>query len=407
MPFFLILFFSLASPTLVNAASANSAQKTLELNFFWSQNCPHCLEAKPFMTELTKKYSWLQLNSYNLVQHPEHVKRYIKLAKELGVAANSVPAFIFCGQIYTGFQSADSTGKMLEQQLIACYQQKTPEQKNEYFTLPLLGKLHYSEFSLPVFTLIIASLDAFNPCAFFVLFFLLSLIVHTRDRLRIALIGGVFVIFSGLMYFLFMAAWLNLFLWTEELDYITAIAGFIAVSIGLINLKDYFFFQQGLSLSIPDSAKSTLFKRMRSITQQGKWPATLAATILLSIVANSYELLCTAGLPMIYTHVLTLNHLSHNVYYAYLALYNVIYILPLLAIVSFFTYHLNGKKISEKEGRLLKLLSGNMMLGLGGILLLTPDLLTNLWISVSVLGSAVLLTVIIHFLFQMGMKIKK
>ena len=66
--------------------------------------------------------------------------------------------------------------------------------------------------SLPLFTVIIGALDSFNPCAFFVLLFLLSMLIHARSRKKMFLIGGIFVFFSGFIYFLFMAAWLNVFL---------------------------------------------------------------------------------------------------------------------------------------------------------------------------------------------------
>ena len=124
----------------------------------------------------------------------------------------------------------------------------------------------------------------------------------------------------------------------------------------------------------------------------------IIATIVLAIAANSYELLCTAGLPMVYTRVLTLNELSSIQYYLYLAFYNVIYIIPLLLIVVMFTLTLGSKKISEKAGRLLKFLSGSMMLGLGAILLLKPEWLNNMLISVAVIGGSILLTVLLALL---------
>jgi hypothetical protein len=271
-------------------------------------------------------------------------------------------------------------------------------QLQENFNIPWLGSIHYQEFSLPVFTLIIATLDAFNPCAFFILFFLLSLMVHHRSRARMLVIGCTFVLCLGLMYFLFMSAWLNLFLITDQLMIITAIAGLIAISFGLINIKDYFFFKQGISLSLSESAKSRLFSQIRSLTQSENWSTMIIATLILAIAANSYELLCTAGLPMVYTRVLTLNELSNTQYYLYLAFYNVIYIIPLLVIVLMFTLTLGSKKLSEQEGRLLKLLSGSMMLGLGMILLLKPEWLSNMLISVAVISGAILLTVSVALL---------
>ena len=124
----------------------------------------------------------------------------------------------------------------------------------------------------------------------------------------------------------------------------------------------------------------------------------IVATIILAIAANSYELLCTAGLPMVYTRVLTLNDLSSTQYYLYLAFYNVIYIIPLLLIVLMFSLTLGSKKLSEQEGRLLKLLSGSMMLGLGTILLLKPEWLSNMLVSVGVIGGSILLTALVALL---------
>lgn len=391
--FILLLSFLSFAAQAVSTNTQAVHNKNIELYFFWSHRCPHCLTAKPFVENLAERYSWLTLHSHDLINNQLAVNLYIKMAKQLKQNANAVPGFIFCEQMLIGFDSIASTGKELEQKLLACHQ-KTKQQTSaeEFFEIPLFGKIHYQDFSLPVFTLIIAALDAFNPCAFFVLFFLLSLIVHTRERFRIAMVGGTFVFFSGLMYFIFMAAWLNLFLLTQQLSIITAIAGLIAIIVGMVNIKDYFFFKQGVSLSIPDTAKSQLFKKMRHITQTAQWPAMLAATALLAIVANSYELLCTAGLPMVYTRVLTLNELSSTQYYLYLAFYNLIYIVPLLMIVSLFTITLGNKKLSEQEGRLLKLLSGGMMLGLGGLLFFAPDLLNNMLASISVIAIAIIIT---------------
>lgn len=389
----------------INLKAENGAinQKTNEvtLYYFWSRYCPHCIEAKPVIHKLSKTYPWLTIHSYDLVGNKDNQKRYLQMADKLKQSANAVPAFVFCDQMMVGYDSAETTGKELEDRLLACHRQENSRQKQETFIVPGLGEIHYQDFSLPAFTLVIAALDAFNPCAFFVLFFLLSLMVHLKDRVRMMVIGTTFVLCSGFMYFLFMSAWLNLFLITEQLIFITAIAGLIAVIFGLLNIKDYFFFKQGVSLSLSDSARSKLFTRMRVLTQSGSWPTMILATIILAIAANSYELLCTAGLPMVYTRVLTLNELSNTQYYSYLAFYNLIYIIPLFLIVVVFTFTLGSKKLSEQEGRLLKLLSGSMMLGLGTILLLKPDWLSNMMVSVGVIGGAILMTGLGAFIQKM------
>jgi hypothetical protein len=246
-----------------------------------------------------------------------------------------------------------------------------------------------------VFTAIVAGLDAFNPCAFFVLLFLLSLLVHTRDRTRMAVVGFTFVAISGILYFAFMAAWLNVFLVTGHLKWITATAGVIAITIALLNLKDYARPGSKGSLSIPESAKPGLFARMRGLVGDDRFVPVLGATVALAVVANSYELLCTAGLPMVFTRVLTMHDLSTPEYYGYLAFYNMIYVLPLFGIVIAFVWTLGSRKLQPEEGRALKLLSGTMMLGLGAVLLLAPELLEQIGVAVGILAVAVVVTIIV------------
>jgi hypothetical protein len=104
-----------------------------------------------------------------------------------------------------------------------------------------------------------------------------------------------------------MAAWLNLFLVVGGAPIVTLVAGIVALIIGLLNTKDYFWYKQGPSLVIPESAKPGLFRRMRALLVADNTAAMLFGTATLALAANSYELLCTAGFPMVYTRTLTLN----------------------------------------------------------------------------------------------------
>lgn len=265
-------------------------------------------------------------------------------------------------------------------------------EEQETVQVPLLGEQKASDLSLPAFTVIIAGCDAFNPCAFFVLLSLLSLLIHARSRGRMLLVGGIFVLFSGLFYFLFMAAWLNVFMLAGQLTLITMGAGLLAVAVALINIKDYFAYRRGISLSIPESAKPGLFERMRRlVAATNLWPMLLG-TLALAAAANTYELLCTAGFPMVFTRVLTLRELPVASYYSYLVFYNLIYVIPLAAIVLAFTFTLGSRKLQQGEGRILKLLSGVMMLLLGSVILLAPGLLQSAVTAVALLLGSIGLT---------------
>ena len=247
--------------------------------------------------------------------------------------------------------------------------------------VPIIGKVDISKISLPLFTLLIAGLDGFNPCAMWVLSFLLTLLLYSKSRRKMLLVGLIFVITSGVIYFIFMTAWLNFFLIFGYIKLIRLIIGGIAILMGIINLKDSFWFKKGLSLTIPDKAKPKLFKSMRKIVKEAQKSdkkislSLIIGTMALAVSANLIELACTAGFPAVYTRILTLKQLNVISYYAYLILYNAIYVIPLLAIVVVFSLTLGAHKFNEKSGRILKFIGGALMLFLGLILIYKPELL--------------------------------
>ncbi len=360
----------------------------VNLYFFWSNQCPHCLEARPFIEALPARRDWIDVSSHEISTDSKNRQLFVDMATDLGFAPKSVPTFIWCGTHLTGFGEPEDSAEALVESLARCYQaaygewppgfapRQTPPALGTV-TLPGLGKVNIDGYSLATLALILGGLDAFNPCAFFVLLFLLSLLVNTRSRARMLLIGGVFVLVSGLLYFAFMAAWLNLFQWLGGLRMVTLIAGLLAVTMGLLNIKDYSRSNKGVSLSLSDQRKSRLFARMRKLLSTDHLPTLLLGTLTLAVAANTYELLCTAGLPMVFTRILTMETLQPWQYYAYLGLYNLVYILPLAAIVMLFVFSMGRRKLTEQEGRFLKLLSGNMMSGLGLMLILLPEQLSN------------------------------
>ena len=227
--------------------------------------------------------------------------------------------------------------------------------------------------ALPLFTLALGLLDGFNPCAMWVLLFLLSLLVRLQDRRRMAMVAGTFVLASGAVYYAFMAAWLNVFLFVGMSEALRIGLAALALLIGFINVKDFFAFRRGVSLSIPESAKPGLYARARAILKAESLPASLAAVAVLAVVVNFVELLCTAGLPAIYTAVLTQHALSPLAHYGYLGLYILAYIADDALMVGTAVLALGSGKLDERGGRRLKLLSGAVMLALGLVMLLRPQ----------------------------------
>lgn len=243
----------------------------------------------------------------------------------------------------------------------------------QQIVLPLFGPLRVRDWGLPGFTFLVGLVDGFNPCAMWVLIFLLSVLVNIKDRKKIIIIAGTFVAISGLAYFAFMAAWLNVFAligWARP----TQIAlGLLATVIGLINVKDFVAFGRGLSLSIPDSAKPGIYARVRQIVTAKYLTAALVSAAALAVLVNVIELLCTAGLPALYTQILTLQGLPAWENYLYLGLYNVAYMFDDTVMLVLTVVTLSHRRLQQSEGRWLKLVSGLVILALGLAMIFKPE----------------------------------
>lgn len=369
--------------------SAAAGNDRVVLYFFWGDGCPHCLAAKPFLKQMQEKYP-LDIREFETWHNRKNAELFANVSELCGVKGAGVPAFFIGERVIVGFN--ETYAPLIEEEIKRCVVSKEcpdPVQNlickepsvpgliddKRLLRVPGWGEVDTRRLSLPLFTVIIGLLDGFNPCAMWVLSFLLTLIIYAHSRKRILLVGGIFVVTSGLVYFLFMSAWLNLFLVIGYADAVRILIGIAAIAAGIVNVKDFFMFGKGFSLTIPDHYKPGLIARMRALVTMKKNVGLIFGTITLALFANLVEVLCTSGFPAIYTRVLTLRKMPTVTYYAYLGLYNIIYIVPLAVIVAAFAITMGRRKLSEKEGRILKLAGGILMCVLGSVLLLKPGLL--------------------------------
>ena len=387
-----LLLTSLACP--LESAAVERTIEQPDIEVFVRQGCPHCTEAKRFLEDLQRDRPSLQIVLHDVGKDPTALRQLQDLAARYGVQVLGVPAFHLRGNLIVGYSDAESTGTkitaLLDQPLpeiagdlaqdgcrpetdSSCLDRaRPPPRPSDSIETRWFGRLSAGELGLPLFTIVVGLLDGFNPCAMWVLLFLLSLLVNLQDRWRMALIAGTFVAVSGLVYFAFMAAWLNMFLLIGLSRAVQIGLGGIALLVGAVNVKDFFALHRGISLSIPESAKPGLYVRIRRILQADNLAGALAGIVILAGLVNLIELLCTAGFPALYTQILTLQQLPTWKYYGYLGLYNLAYIFDDSLMVMIAVVTLSRRKLQERAGRWLKLTSGLVMAALGAVLLLQP-----------------------------------
>ena len=331
--------------------------------------CPHCAAAKTWLADAQQRLPGLRVD-YRDIGEPAARAAFEALGRLRHVQRPGVPTFAICEEVLVGF--GDGTGPLIEGLVTGRIATAREVMAAE---VPVFGELSPATLGLPAFTVLLGLVDGFNPCAMWVLLFLLSLLVHVRSRARIALVAGTFVAVSGLVYFAFMAAWLEVYFLIGFSRALQIALGTLALLIGAVHVKDFFALHRGFSLSIPESVKPTLYQRMRGIVRAENLFAALGGVAVIAVLVNLVELLCTAGLPALYTQVLSYYPLSDPGYYGYLALYNLAYVFDDALMVTIAVVTLGQHRLQERGGRWLKLLSGAVILVLGALLLFAPEML--------------------------------
>ncbi len=375
-------------------APANQvAVQPADIEVFVREGCPHCAKANEFLARLQHEQPGLRIVIRDVSREPAAMARLKSIAEQQNSAMVRVPAFAVGGQLIVGYSEAASTDQFIRDSLErtrrqsrqaddaagscgaaespTCGENATlPVLKAETFSIDFLGRsLSLDQVGLPLFTLAMGLLDGFNPCSMWVLLLMISLLAPMNNRPRMFAIAGTFIAVQGVAYFVFMAAWLNLFLLIGFSRISEIIIAILALLAGLINLKDFRGLGSGISLSIPAAAKPGIYTRMRHILQAENLTAALLGAVALAILVQIVEFMCTSGFPALFTRILTLQQLDSLSYYGYLLLYDLAYMLDDVIILAIGVITLSQRRLQEREGRWLKLLSGLVMVALGVYLL--------------------------------------
>ena len=379
---------------LMAAGAPARAADPERIELFVREGCPHCGQAEAFVAQLGRERPGLTIVVRDVTKDEGALARLQELVRSAGAGAARVPAAYVNGQLILGYSTEASTDKLIRSALAGSrVASSTPGDSSsceaedslscgpgagaaaaappaEDFSVTLFGRtVTLDDVGLPAFTLAMGLLDGFNPCSMWVLLLIISMLAPLNDRKRMLAIAGTFVLVEGISYFVMMAAWLNLFL-LIGLSRASQIAiAVIAIVAGLINVKDFFAFGRGITLSIPDSAKPRIYSRMRGILHAPTYTAAIAGTVVLGLLVQVVEFMCTSGFPALFTRILTLRQLDTASYYGYLLLYNAAYMVDDIIVLSIGVTLLSRHRLNKKEGRMLKLLAGVVMIGLGVYLL--------------------------------------
>jgi len=369
---FLIFLFNLF-PVFISSVFA---QEKTEIDFFYSQICPHCKEEKEFLKNLKEQYPEIEIKEYEVIYNTENQKILRDFFEKYKVPETEqgwVPVTFTPTKYFVGFN------QQIGAEIESCLKQCLTGEKTvvpQKIKIPLIGSVDISRMSLPVLTLVIGILDGFNPCAMWILVILISLLISLKSRKKIALVGGTFIFAEGLLYFLFMTAWLNVFLAVEYGLLTRILIGVFGIVFGILRFKDFFTWKPGVCKVIEHSkSQIKLVDKMKKVLESTTVPAMVLGVIALAFGVNLIEFVCSAGFPVIYTRILALQNITGIQYYLYLLGYNILYMLDDFIVfgVAFFTF--NRFNFSDKYNRYSTLVAGILIFILGILMIFKPQLL--------------------------------
>lgn len=367
---------------------------------FVRDGCPHCADFERFARE----NHWQV--EYHEVTRVDSQDLFSQLQKRTPTLQQGVPTIIINSIVIQGYETDDTTGKKLKEILDVC--QNSPdgclpfrdflasnrtvsvstaaggtctenceEDPDQYvFDFWIFGKVDLTLLSLPSLSILLGFLDGFNPCAMWVLITLLTLLINTHDMRKVWVIGGTFLFVSGVVYYLFIAAWLNAFLLIGYNIWVQKIIGLVAIGGGGFYLYEAFG-KDPTACNVTDfQRRQRTIERMKAVMQISAWPAMIVGVAILAVSVNMIELVCTAGLPAVFTQILAFNDVSNVDRYFYLLLYILMYMIDDLIIFGIAVYTLHATGLTTKYRRFTLIFGGLLMYILGLLLIFYPELLT-------------------------------
>lgn len=396
-----ILFLVISLFSFCNVVNAVSEKNLVNIYLFHSYTCKHCKEEIKLLDELEKEYDNIKVYKYE-VNENGNGELLKNISEIMGSKVTGTPYTIIGNKVFSGYDYENSKGRFkgaIEYYSKYGYEDKVgeyissiplpsyevkdtdldvDEYINDYISykvkLPLIGEVKLKNLTLPLVTVVIGLADGFNPCAMWVLLFLISMLIGMKDKKRMWILGSTFLLTSALIYLIFMMSWLNLANLLISVVWVRVIIAIVSLVGGIINLRGYIKHRKISGCDVVDDKKrNKIITRIKKFTTEKNFWLAILGVIVLAISVNVVELACSAGLPVMFIEILSLNNLTAIEEIIYIVLYMLFFLLDdfVVFVIAMTTLSLTG--VSSKYGNLSKLIGGILMLLIGLLLMFKPE----------------------------------
>lgn len=384
---FILLFLIMFIPCVIFGS-----EKDLNIYLFYGDGCPHCAEEEEWFKTYLEKNKNIKIHRYEVWYDTDNQEKYSKVHEILNDKSNGIPYLIIGESVISGFDK-DLTPERIKNAVeyysninykdkVGIYlgvvsESESGKDESKYedtkVKIPLLGTKEAKDVSIGLSAILISVVDGFNPCAMWILLFLISMLLGMKNKKRMWILGITFLASSALVYFLFLLSWLNLVVFLNKILYIRVAISFFAVLFGVLQLVNFFFKKDDGCEVVDSKNRKRIIKSIQKIIKEKSFILAVLGIILLAASVNIIELLCSLGLPVMFTQILAINEVSKVGQILYSLLYVLFFMIDDIIIFVIAMKTLEIKAISNKYGKYSHLIGGLIMIIIGVLMVYKPE----------------------------------
>ncbi len=392
---YLLFIFMLALfiPASRIKASEENGLNTVNIYYFYNKECSHCAHMSEHLNDIQEEYDNVVIYKYD-IENEDNYNLLARVADTFKESQGTTPFVSLGGKHYVGYNTTtaafitkyvkkysenehiDVTYKVINN--LEILESDFDYSEDFEYDIPILGTVNVKEASLFLITAVIGFLDGFNPCAMWVLIFLISMLIAGKDKKRMWLLGSIFLLTSSLVYFLMMIAWIETIKIISAKFWFQLIVGVFALVAGAYHLFKYIKSLKEKDVGcevVDDTKRKKLVERIKKIVLEKKFILAALGIIVLAVVVNFIEIACSAGLPVLYSQILLLNGISGVKSIGYILLYIFFFLLDDLVVFTIAMFTLKVSGVTNKYTNLSHLIGGILMVIIGILMIFFPNVL--------------------------------
>ena len=361
------------SDRVANIVNVKKEDNKVNLYLFHGDGCPHCKDERNWLEGIKREYkNKLNVYYFEVWYNADNVKLMDKVREEFNIKESGVPLTIIGGKYFSGFNP--STAVNIENKIKEYLTDDKEEIGENKKNLPLLGDVDLKSVSIPLVATILGFIDGFNPCAMWILLFLINLLFGMKDKKKAWTLGLLFLLISGFVYFLSMIG-INFVLGIATINWMKIVIAIFILIFGILNLRKYLKIRKeeaGCTV-VDDKKRKNLISRMKKIVNNKSFMLSIIGVIVLGASVNLIEMACSLGFPLVFNEVLTVNNVVGVTRIIYLLIYIFFYMIDDIVVFAISMITLEATGITNKYNKLCTLISAIIMIIMGVLLILKPE----------------------------------